>query len=124
MITRHSNIIKFSYKVLKPFELHRFYADGIFSGNQLDKSHGYIHLCGNLTQTKNIIHKFYQFESVKILQFPNHKLIDLKFEQNKPGGEFYPHLYSKLLIEDIEKIYSIDFDENNINEYYRTLNLL
>ena len=90
----------------------------------MDKKHGFIHLCKDLTQTKNTINKFYRFESVKILQLNNDKLFNLKFEQNKPNGEFYPHLYSQLSINDIHSTHTIHFNENDINEYYRTLSML
>lgn len=113
-----------SYKILKPFELQQFFNHGIFAGTVLDKKSGFIHLCKDLKQTKQTIWKFYQYESIKILQLPNDKLFGLKFESNGPGRELYPHLYSKLIIEHIEKIYSIDFDENQFNSYEKKINQL
>jgi uncharacterized protein (DUF952 family) len=116
--------IKYSYKILKPFEFEQFYAFGIFTGTQLDKSHGFIHLCKNPTQIANTICKFYYFESVKIVKFSNDKLVNLKFEHNKPGGEFYPHLYSHLTTEQIDNVYLLGYDKEQSNEYENKLKFL
>ena len=124
MSNRFISNIKYSYKILKPFELQLFYRDSIFAGTTLDKSHGFIHLCRDITQTKKIIWRYYQYESIKILQFPNDKLVGLKFEQNIPSRELYPHLYSPLTTRHINNIYSIDFDENQINMYEEKIKLL
>ena len=115
---------KFSYKVLKPHELELFYKNRIFTGTSLDKLSGFIHLSKDLSKANKIIHKFYHHESIRILQLSNDKLCDLRYEQNKTGGDFYPHLYSKLFIESIKSIYSIDFDENKVNSYYVNLKVL
>lgn len=117
MINNFIPNIKHSYKILKPFEFEQFNKLGIFKGTLLDKSHGFIHLCKNSTQTLNTLNKFYNFESILIVKFPNDKLTNLKFEQNKPNGDFYPHLYSNLRVEQIDDIYFLDYNKNFVDDY-------
>lgn len=112
---------RFSYKILKPHELQLFYKNSIFIGTEFDKKHGYIHLSNGLTQTKNIIEKFYQFDSVEVLQISNDKLAGLKFKKNKIDGDIYPYLYSYLSINDIVDVRSIPYDKNNLETRYNNL---
>lgn len=90
----------FIYKILLPSEWKSFQETKIFKGSPLDQKDGFIHN-STLEQRTDIQEKFFKDQEVVILKIDVSKIQPgcLKFEENKPGGNVYPHIYGDIPFE-------------------------
>jgi uncharacterized protein (DUF952 family) len=92
----HGTII---YKILTHGEWSTFQTNGIFTGNPLDEQDGYIHM-SYYEQVQKTYQKYFENQDVVVVHV-NSLLLnpgELRPEQNKPGGDTYPHIYGTIPI--------------------------
>lgn len=87
------------YKILSNDEWSTFQTNGIFTGNPLDEQDGYIHMSYE-EQVRKTYEKYFQNEDVVVVHVNSSWLNpgELRPEQNKPGGDTYPHIYGTIPI--------------------------
>jgi uncharacterized protein (DUF952 family) len=98
------------YKILTSDEWLTFQTNGIFTGNLLDKQDGYIHMSYH-EQVQKTYQKYFQNEDVVVVHV-NASLLnmdELRPEQNKPGGDTYPHIYGTIPLSAVVKTSGIFF---------------
>ena len=89
------------YKILTTEEWTEFQNSGTFRGNPLDQQDGYIHMSYNEQVNKTVQKFFAGRESDILLVHVDTVLLfdnELRPEQNKPGGDTYPHIYGTIPI--------------------------
>lgn len=87
------------YKILTNDEWSTFQANGVFTGNPLDEVDGYIHMSYH-EQVQKTYEKYFGNQDVVVVHV-NALLLnpgELRPEQNKPGGDTYPHIYGTIPI--------------------------
>ena len=90
----------FVYRILNPEEWVNFKKKKVFSGNNLDKRSGYIHLSSK-DQLRKTIEKYFREKKIVILKIEIKKLKKKIVWEISRGGEKFPHLYDKLNIESV-----------------------
>ena len=92
------------YKILTNAEFRAFTAEGVFSGNAMDKKDGYIHMSSNVVQYERIRKKYYSTEEkVCLLNIDASRLDNLKYEAIS-SGDIYPHQYGILKLSNVIKV--------------------
>lgn len=105
-----ANSVKMVYKILEENEWTNFFKEKKFSGTSLDLRDGYIHMSSTQAQMERIKEKYYKDKKALLLHIDLDKLIEtnkLKYEPSS-NGEYYPHLYSDLLIDYVEKVVEME----------------
>lgn len=103
---------KFIYKVCYEKEWLKIRNKNNFSGSKKDISDGYIHF-SNKNQIKSTLNKYFsKKEKLVLLKVSTAKLKKIFWEKST-GGDYYPHLYSKLDLKNIKSIYKILIVKNN-----------
>ena len=90
----------FVYRILNPEEWVNFKKKKLFSGNNLDKRSGYIHLSSK-DQLRKTIEIYFKEKKIVILKIETKKLKKKIVWEISRGGEKFPHLYDKLNIESV-----------------------
>jgi uncharacterized protein (DUF952 family) len=87
------------YKILTNDEWSTFQTNGIFTGNPLDERDGYIHM-SYCEQVQTTYQKYFENQDVVVVHVSTPLLNpgELRPEQNKPGGDTYPHIYGTIPI--------------------------
>ena len=89
------------YKILTIEEWTEFQNSGMFRGNPLDVQDGYIHMSYH-EQVHKTVEKFFsgRESEIRLVHIDTTLLLDneLRPEQNKPGGDIYPHIYGTIPI--------------------------
>lgn len=98
--------------VLDPQKLYKIVLPGDFNPAQttdsvtltpLDRESGYIHAARGEEQVIKVLNNFFKDkEQALVLELNETNLsragLEIRMEQNKPGGTFYPHIYGPLQI--------------------------
>jgi uncharacterized protein (DUF952 family) len=105
-------MVKFIYKICDSKELISIKKKNIFYGTKKDKSDGYIHF-SKKNQTKSTLKRYYSNKkNLFLLKVSTLKLKKLVWEKSR-GDEFFPHLYSYLVLKNIKKVYKIVLKNND-----------
>ena len=85
------------YKLMTAEEYELFKTTGTFTGNELDKRDGFIHMSQNLDQVARVRGKFYpQYTSLYKVSISLERLQNVRFEKSKSSEDIYPHEYGVL----------------------------
>jgi uncharacterized protein (DUF952 family) len=85
------------YKLMTVEEYESFKTTGTFTGNELDKRDGFIHMSQNLDQVARVRGKFYpQYTSLYKVSISLERLQNVRFEKSKSSDDIYPHEYGAL----------------------------
>ena len=102
---------KFIYKICKISEWNSAQKKKFFSGTKKDLVDGFIHL-SNKSQIKSTLKKYFSNKNnLILLKINTSKLNNLIFEKSKVGN-FFPHLYSDLNLNNVKKTYKIILKKN------------
>tara|TARA_B100001564_G_scaffold358015_1_gene375629 strand:- start:959 stop:1264 length:306 start_codon:yes stop_codon:yes gene_type:complete len=93
----------FVYRILHPEEWDDFRRKKVFYGNDLDKKSGYIHL-SEKKQLEKTIKIYFQNKKVVILKIDIERLKEKLLWEISRGGEKFPHLYDRLILESVVKV--------------------
>lgn len=105
-------IRKFVYKICNTYEWSNFKKKKIFYGTKKDLLDGFIHL-SNKRQVISTLKKYYNKKNnLFLLKINTAKLKKLVWEKSV-SGIFFPHLYSKLNLKNIEEFYKIYLNKNS-----------
>jgi uncharacterized protein (DUF952 family) len=105
---------EFIYKICSRLEWKNFKKKKIFYGTKKDLLDGYVHLSKKNQVKKTLKKYFFKKGDLILLKIKALELRELKWEKSKEG-EFFPHLYSFLRIEDIECQYKISLLKNGLH---------
>ncbi len=89
---------EFIYKVLTKSEWEGMQRDGSFAGSALDQRDKFIH-CSHADQWPGVVERYFKdIRPLYLLRIDVSLLPKdlLKVENNRPGGDEYPHLYAPL----------------------------
>ena len=101
--------LKYIYKIIDNEELKKAKSTGSYSGSSKDLKDGFIHFSGE-EQVKDTLKKYYSNENnLKLLKVETLKLDHLVWEQASDGN-FFPHLYSSLDLDNIVDEYEINLN--------------
>ena len=93
----------FVYSVLDEKEWSYFNRNKIFCGNLLDRKSGYIHL-SKYNQLKSTIEIYFPKKKIVILKIDVDNLREKLVWEKSRDGEYFPHLYDKLILENVVKV--------------------
>lgn len=96
------------FKILTPSEWQTFQKTKVFAGSVLDQQDGFIHLSLS-HQWNKTWQKFFNSSECYLLEIDSAKLKPelLKIEENRQGGEQYPHYYGSISFEAVRKTTSL-----------------
>tara|TARA_Y100000741_G_scaffold223218_1_gene170355 strand:+ start:5901 stop:6245 length:345 start_codon:yes stop_codon:yes gene_type:complete len=107
--------LKYIYKIIDNEELKKAKSTGSYSGSSKDLKDGFIHFSGE-EQVKDTLKKYYSNENnLKLLKVETLKLDHLVWEQASDGN-FFPHLYSSLDLDNIVDEYEINLNSDGDHE--------
>ena len=107
--------LKYIYKIIDNEELKKAKSTGSYSGSSKDLKDGFIHFSGE-EQVKDTLKKYYSNENnLKLLKVETLKLDHLVWEQASDGN-FFPHLYSSLDLDNIVDEYEINLNGDGDHE--------
>ena len=105
---------KFIYKICNFSEWHNAQTTGEFKGTKMDLLDGFIHF-SNRNQIQSTLGKYYfNKDKLVLLKVITYKLNNLVWEKSSQG-ELFPHLYSKLNLEDVQRIYKIVLNKDGLH---------
>ena len=100
---------EFIYKILTKSEFEALKNNNYFEGTKKDIDDGFIHF-SKKNQLIGTLNKFYKNKkNLMILKISSSNLDNLKWE-NASDGQIFPHLYSKLNIQNVLAEYQIKDD--------------
>ena len=101
--------LKYIYKIINKEDLEKARSSGTYFGSSKDIKDGYIHFSGK-EQVKSTFKKHYSGkENLILLKVATLKLDHLVWEQSSDGN-FFPHLYSALDLNNVDEEYEINLD--------------
>ena len=85
------------YKLVPPQDYNPAISDNCVTLTKTDRETGFIHLSFG-KQVAKILEKFFKEQDIMValeldVKALTYQVNEVKVEQNKPGGDFYPHLY-------------------------------
>ena len=116
-------MLKYSYKVLRPFEIYQLNFYGYYYGNLKDIANCNISLCKNIEQLKKTINKEHLFQLITVIKIDNNKLTKLKYNTNIDGDE-YPCIHDKLDKNTIVDSFLLESNVNDNSFYIKKLDNL
>jgi uncharacterized protein (DUF952 family) len=112
-------------KILLPGEIYKIvlpedFNQSVIKPTALGKSSGFIHAAHGYSQVIKVLSRFFDAQSkVLILELNQDELknknFEIRMEQNKPGGDTYPHIYGQGDIPGcvVKKVFTAVKRENN-----------
>jgi uncharacterized protein (DUF952 family) len=104
-------MVKFIYKICAISEWKRFKKNYFFYGTKKDLLDGYIHFSKRNQVKKTLARHYFKKDKLILLKIKTFKLKTLVWEKSK-GGDIFPHLYTYLDLDSINKTYKIILKKN------------
>ena len=107
--------LKYIYKIIDNKELKKAKSSGSYLGSSKDIQDGYIHFSGE-EQVESTLKKYYTNKAnLILLKVETLKLEHLVWEQASDGN-FFPHLYSALDMDNVVQEFKIDLAEDGTHK--------
>ena len=107
--------LKHIYKIIDNVELEKAKLSGEYLGSSKDIQDGYIHFSGQ-DQVASTLKKHYSgIKNLILLKVETLKLDHLVWEQASDGN-FFPHLYSSLVLSNVVSEFEIILDNNGTHK--------
>lgn len=107
----------FVYKVCSKKEWKDASEIGYFSGSEVDKKDGFIHLSTKSQIEVTVSKHFSGQKNLLIIQFEEDKLVNqLKWEISR-NGQLFPHYYGNINTELRDKEFNLELGINGVHEF-------
>lgn len=101
----------FVYKILSPDDWETARRLG-YTQTALDENDGYVHLSTRAQVAETLALHYNNQANVRLLEYVVEELgVPVRWEESR-GGQLFPHLYSKLRIDDAKRDWVLDLGED------------